>query len=272
MTEDDEETKEHPVYPDSPPAVEPAPIDSPAADAAPAAPLVDPLERTTTIPVGGPATPAYPQPQPQPPAYPQAPTQGWPGQPPGAANLPGQWQPTGYGQPGYGAQAGHPQAQTHGAGAPTYGTSVFVALAAMLMVIMGVALVVLGAWLLTQGPALSDLVQRLRSVDLVVFKPTRETLRSMVSASPGALMVLGVLQLLIGAFVLGHRRWARWLGVLLGLVGVLFSLVALTSTMALIPGASVQLIIAIAFLIGYAFVVLALIAGGGHFRARYQGR
>ena len=256
MTEDDEETKEHPVYPDAPPPMEPAHTDSP-----PAPPMtVDPLEPTTTINVAGPAAPAYPQP----------PNQGWPGQPPGAANLPGQWQDPGYGQPAYGGQPGYPQAQPNGAA--SYGTSVFVALAAMLMVIMGVALAVLGAWLLTQGPALGDLVQRLRSVDLIVFKPTRESLRSMVSASPGALMVLGVLQLLIGAFVLGHRGWARWLGVILALIGLIFSIVALTSTMALIPGASLQLMITIAFLIGYAFVLLALIAGGGHFRARHQGR
>jgi hypothetical protein len=279
MTEDDEETREHPVYPDAPPPMEPAHPDSPrvdapaegasAAGAQPAAPMtVDPLEPTTTIDVAAPAAPAYPQP----PAYSQPPNQSWPGQPPAAANLPGQWQGPGYGQPDYGGQPGYPQAQPHGAAAATYGTSIFVALGAMLMVIMGVALAVLGAWLLTQGPALGDLVQRLRSVDLVVFKPTREVLRSMVSASPGALMVLGVLQLLIGAFVLGHRGWARWLGVILALIGLIFSIVALTSTLALIPGTSVQLIVAIAFLVSYAFVLLALIAGGGHFRKHYERR
>jgi hypothetical protein len=142
----------------------------------------------------------------------------------------------------------------------------------MLLVIMGVVLAVLGAWLLTQGPALTDLVQRLRSVDLVVFKPTRDQLRAVVSASPGTLMVFGVLQLLIGAFVLRHRSWARWLGILVALLGVLLSVVALTSTMALIPGTSVQLIVAATFLVAYAIVVLALIAGGGHFRARHPGR
>jgi hypothetical protein len=267
MTDNDEETKEHPVYPDAPAPAEPIPADPPAAEPPPAPPAVDPLEPTTTVTVAPPAQPAYPQP----------PNQGWAGPPPGAANLPGQWQSPGYGQPGYGqpgytAPPAYPAAQPYGAAAPTYGTSVLVALAAMLLVIMGVVLAVLGAWLLTQGPALTDLVQRLRSVDLVVFKPTRDTIRSVVSASPGALMVLGVLQLLVGAFVLGHRGWARWLGVVLGVLGLLFSIVALTSTMALIPGTSVQLIVAIAFLVAYAFVVLVLIAGGGHFRARYPGR
>lgn len=253
MTSDDEETKEHPVYPATPPPP-------------PAAPMaVDPLEPTTTV------TPPAPAAPPAPPSYPQPPNQGWQGPPPGAANLPGQWQSPGYAQPGYGAP-GYPQAQPWGAAAPTYGTSVFVALAAMLLVIVGVVLAVLGAWLLTQGPALTDLVQRLRSVDLVVFKPTRDQLRAVVSASPGTLMVFGVLQLLIGAFVLRHRSWARWLGILVAVLGLLLSVVALTSTMALIPGTSVQLIVAGALLVAYAIVFLALIAGGGHFRARYPGR
>jgi hypothetical protein len=261
MIDNDEETKEHPIYPAAP-AGEPAPSST-----------VDPLEPTTTINVSPPTSaglapnaPAYPVP----PAYPQAPNQGWPGQPPGAANLPGQWQ-SGYGEPDYGGQPGYLAPQQR-AGAPTYRTSVFVALAGMLLVIMGVALAIIGAWLLTQGPALSDLIQRLRSVDLVVFKPSREQLRSMVSAWPGTLMVLGFLQLLIGAFVLGHRGWARWIGILIGLLGLVLSIVVLTTTLALVPGPSVQLGGAITFLVAYAFVVLALIAGSGHFRARNQGR
>jgi hypothetical protein len=266
MTNDDEETKEHPTYPEVPPPVEPVPPGSSSAEGPPGAPLtVDPLEPTTTINVAPPAPPA-------PPSYPQPPAQGWQGPPPGAANLPGQWQSPGYGQAGYGGPPGNQAAQTWGVAAPSYGTSVFVALAAMLLVIMGVVIAVLGAWLLTQGPALTDLVQRLRSVDLLVFKPTRDQLRAVVSASPGTLMVLGVLQLLVGAFVLRHRSWARWLGILVALLGLLLSVVAVTSAMALIPGASVQLIVASAFLIAYAIVFLALIAGGGHFRARYPGR
>lgn len=266
MTDNDEETKEHPVYPDARAPVEPIPAGPQPAVPLAAPPAVDPLEPTTTINVVPPSpagiTPTLP-------TYPQSPNQGWAGPPPGAANLPS-GQP-GYGQAEYGAP-GYPAGPTWGAAAPTYRTSVFVALAAMLLVIMGVVLAVLGAWLLTQGPALTDLVQRVRSVDLVVFKPTRDTIRSVVSASPGSLMVLGVLQLLVGVFVLGHRSWARWLGLVLGLLGLLFSIVALTSTMALVPGTSVQLIVAIAFLIAYAFVVLALIAGGGHFRARHSRR
>jgi hypothetical protein len=263
MTEPDDDTKEHPIYPEAPPPVQRVPADA-SSGQGPAVPAsVDPHDPITTVNVAPPAPASYPQPPNN---------QGWPGQPPGAANLPGQWPQTDYGTPGYGVPSAYPAAEPYGATAPTYGTSVFVALAAMLLVIVGVTLAVLGAWLLTQGPALTDLVQRLKSVDLVVLKPTKDQLRSLVSASPGALMVLGVLQLLVGAFVLGHRGWARWLGVVLALLGLIFGIVALTSTVALVPGVSVQLIVAIVFLVAYAFVILALIAGGGHFRARYPGR
>jgi hypothetical protein len=241
-----------------------------------AAPMaVDPLEPTTTIhtlpptpPGAAPIAPPYPQP----PAYQQTPNQAWPGQPPSAANLPGQWQPGGYGQPGYGAPQGYAPAQQWAAGAPAYGTSVVVALAAVILVLFGVAVALLGVWLLTQGPALNELIQRLRTVDLLVYKPTKAELRDLFSALPGTLIVFGALQVLVGAFVLAHRGWARWLGVLVVLIGIAAGVIGLMSTLALVPGASVQLIVSITLLIGYAFIFLALIAGGGHFRAGNQGR
>ena len=49
-------------------------------------------------------------------------------------------------------------------------------------------------------------------------------------------------------------------------------LVAHVHAMALAPGASVQLMVAVMLLVGYAFVLLALIAGGSHFRKNYPGR
>ena len=42
--------------------------------------------------------------------------------------------------------------------------------------------------------------------------------------------------------------------------------------MALAPGVSVALMISAVLLVGYAFVILALIAGGSHFRRNYPGR
>ena len=283
MTEPDEETKEQPAYPEPPPA--------------------EPVQPTTTIDTEPPPSPGmsppalgYPAP-PQPPTYPQPPAAGWPSQPPmpgqpiqgvppapgwqpGPQGYPappqGQWQQPGYGAPpgyapvGYGAAPGWAAAQPWAG--PVYRTSILAALAGVVLITFGLAVALLGGWTLTQGPQLSDLLSQLRRVDLIVFQPTRDQLQASFSLLPAVLMVFGLLQLLVGAVILAHRGWARWLGVLLALFGLLVSVVALIATMALIPGTSVQLMIAVVLLLGYAYVLLALFAGGSHFRANAPRR
>ena len=274
MTEPDEDTKEHPAYPE--PAAPAMPDTAmPGAQQPPAFPH-DPLQPTTTINTIPPT------------AYPQPPGSGWPGQvapqgyppqPPGQWQQPGYGASPGYGQPGYG-QPGYgqpgpgaapgwtPAAQQWPAAAPTYRTSVLVALAGLVLIIFGVAVVVLGAWTLTLG---SDLRRFISDNDIAIFgrQVDHETLRAIISPMPGVLMVLGVLQLLVGAVILAHRNWARWLGVLLALLGLIVSVIALSAVLALVPGMSVQLIVASVLLVSYAFVVLALTAGGAHFTAQH---
>ncbi|MDL2336035.1 MAG: hypothetical protein QFC55_08395 [Chloroflexota bacterium] len=277
MTEPDEETKEHPAYgdPDALNAAVPGPALPPAAFPG------DPLQPTTlnTIrpapagmapinPAMPPAPPAYPQTpaSPQTPAYPQPPASGWPGQ--------SQWQQPGYGAPptsgqsAYGAAPGYAAAQTWAGSGPIYKTSFLVALAGLVLIIFGLAAAVLGAWALTLG---SDLGRFIRDNDIAIFgrQIERDTLKAIVQPMPGILMVLGLLQLLVGAVILAHRNWARWLGILLALLGLIVSVIALSAVLALVPGVSVQLIVASTLVIGHAFVLLALIAGGGHFRAQY---
>ncbi len=262
MTEQDEETKEHPIYPE--PANPTTPPTGMPGEVQPPAPFPgDPLHPTTTIstmpparagmaPInpGGPAAPAYPPPPP-PPAGP-----GWQGQ--------AQWQ-----QPGYNTGPGW--AATQPAGTPFYKSSVLVALAGLALMVFGLALAVFGGWTLTLGP---DFARFIRDNDIAIFgrQIDRETLRTVMQPMPGILIVLGVLELLIGAVILAHRSWARWLGVLLSLLGLVVSVMALSAVLALVPGTSAQLVIAITLLIGYAFILLALIAGAGHFRKRYSNR
>jgi hypothetical protein len=273
VTEPDEETKEQPAYPEP-------------------APPAEPVQPTTTIETT-PPPPTYPQPpaaglpspppMPGPPMQGGPPVQGWQQGPQGYPQQPpGQWQqpgygpppgsaygpPPGYGPPGYGAP-GWAAAQPWGA--PAYKTSVLVALAGVLLILFGLGVAVLGGWVLTQGPELGRFI---RDNDIAIFgtQIQRDTLKAILEPMPGILMVLGVLQLLVGAVILAHRGWARWLGGLLALLGLLVSIVALSAVIALVPGVSVQLGIAVVLLLGYAYILLALIAGGSHFRARAPGR
>jgi hypothetical protein len=288
VNEPDEETKEQPAF------------------AQPGTPA-EPGQPTTTIDTPPPTVPGTippapgmslpgPSYQPPTPPYPQQPAAGWPAQPPmpgqpmqgvppaqgwqqGPGGYPaqpqGQWQQPGYGAPpgygpqGYGAAPGWAAAQPWGT--PAYKTSILVALAGLLLITFGLAVALLGGWTLTQGPELGRFI---RDNDIAIFgtQIQRDTLKAILEPMPGILMVLGVLQLLVGAVVLAHRGWARWLGVLLALFGLLVSVVALSAVLALVPGVSVQLGVAAVLLLGYAYIVLALIAGGSHFRVRAPGR
>ncbi|MEP7360878.1 MAG: hypothetical protein ABI744_04790 [Chloroflexota bacterium] len=264
MTDQDEETKEHPIYPE--PANPTTPPTGMPGEVQPPGPFPGgPLQPPTTVNRVPPTPPSMAPINPGGPSFPQPSGPGWQGQ--------NQWQQPAYGAPAYG-QPGNAEAPgwapTQPQGAPFYRTSVMVALAALLLIIFGLALAAFGGWTLTLGP---DFTRFIRDNDIAIFgrQIDRDTLRTVMQPMPGILMVVGVLELLVGAVILAHRSWARWLGVLLALLGLVVSVVVLGAVLALVPGTSVQLVVAVALLIGYGFILLALIAGGGHFRKRYPG-
>jgi hypothetical protein len=197
------------------------------------------------------------------------PAQGWQGQPQqwqqGQQPPPG-WGP-GYGQPqqGWAPQAGWAPQQAQ------YGSSALVSLAGVVLILFGVGIAILGGLTLTLGPEIGRFI---RDNDVAVFgrQIDRETLRTLLSPMPGVLIFVGLLQLVVGAVILAHRGWARWLGVLLSLLGLLIGVVAVSGSVALVAGVSVQLMLSAVLIVGYAFVLLALIAGGSHFRRNYPGR
>jgi hypothetical protein len=200
-----------------------------------------------------PAQPGYPQPGYQQPGYQQ----------------PGYQQP-GYPQPGY-PQPGYPQYGYYQAAGPTYSTSALVAVAGLLLAVFGLIDIVAGAWLLGQGNELRSFIQR-TTINLFGAGIDRETMRSVLSPMPGVLIVLGALEVILGVGIFAHKRWARALSILLSLFGLVLGVVGVSFALALAPGFSVSLIGAIVVLLGYAFILLALIAGGSHFKRRYPGR
>jgi hypothetical protein len=148
-----------------------------------------------------------------------------------------------------------------------YRTSPLVALAGLLLIVFGIGLIALGAFTFTQG---TELGRFIRDNTIAVFGSTisRETLRSVLSPAPGVLIVLGALQLISGIGVLAHKGSGRWLGVLLALLGLLAAVFSLSIALALSTAVTVPVLVAVVLLIGYAIVLLALIAGGSHFRRR----
>jgi hypothetical protein len=171
-----------------------------------------------------------------------------------------------YGQPYAAGYAAQPQYE-----GASYGTSPLAAFAAMLLVGLGIGTALLGAWALTQGPQISVFI---RDNVIAIFgtELSRETLRSILSPLPGILIGLGLLNLIAGIGVFAHKTWARLMGILLAIEGFFMGIFGLSLSMALAPGLSVPTLIAIVLVVGYGFILLALFAGGSHFKRRYPAQ
>jgi hypothetical protein len=197
-----------------------------------------------------------------------------------------QQQPQPYGQQyqqGYQQPYAQPyQQQPYGqpyAAAPVirgYGTSSLAWFAGLLLVVSGLLLIGAGIYGYTSGGThdLSKFVTDYTNPDRIAIFGTHinhDQMSSIVSALPAGGIVFGILSVLFGVGVFWHRGWGRWLGFLVAVIGLVVSVFAASFTLA-IDGVSAPSILAIAFLVGYALICLALLAGGSHFHRRTATR
>jgi hypothetical protein len=131
-----------------------------------------------------------------------------------------------------------------------------------------------GIWLFTQQRQLDQFIAELvsRNISLMGTRLTLQALDAMVVPAIAALVIFGIVELLAAVGIFRHKGWGRALGILTSLLGLLVMIGGVTFSMALAPGTSVPVIGSVAILIGYAFILVALFAGGSHFRRRYPQR
>ena len=141
-------------------------------------------------------------------------------------------------------------------------------MAGVILVVFGVIDVAAGAWLYGQGSELNSFVQR-STVNLFGATLDRQTLRSILSLTPPALIIFGLIEAIVGLGILRHQSWARVLGIFVALLGLPIGIVGVSVSLALASGSPVVVLVAVAVLLGYAFVLLALFAGGRHFHRVY---
>jgi hypothetical protein len=82
----------------------------------------------------------------------------------------------------------------------------------------------------------------------------------------GIIVVIAVLQVVGGAGSLARWQWARVIGILSGILGLLMGLLLLLGVMATFD--PMALVIALVVTAGYALGVLGLLMGGAHFQRR----
>jgi hypothetical protein len=146
-----------------------------------------------------------------------------------------------------------------------YQTSAMVALAGIILLIVGLLLTLSAAAGLSLDRVLDDVVRQARREGVEL---NRQALRQIVSAVVGGFLVVGVLHLLVALGVFLHRQSARFVGVALAvaLLGVLWVAAGLAAQQT--EFATEAIGVALVFTGLYGYTLIALAAGGGHFRRR----
>ena len=153
---------------------------------------------------------------------------------------------------------------------PPYETSGRAGLAALILIVLGLSeavIAVLGA--IFASTLRRAFGQLLRDQGFTV---DASSLTGALTAVFLTLLLLGVLQVIAAGGVLGHRRWGRWLGVLLSLIGtgagawLVYRVFA--ADQATLPTLAVPLLDSLSYLVS----LLGLIFPGRHFRRAWPTR
>jgi hypothetical protein len=248
-----------PVYQQPPAYQQPAPYQQ--------APVAPPAwAQTQQPPAGG---PAWGQPQ-QPP--PGAPGWGQPQQPPQGGPAWGQPQQPPPGAPGWG-QPQQPPAQYWGqpGGVETgHGTSVLAIIAGIALLLYGLLTMLGGAGLLLVGSFVNDLVNQ-ANADVSLAKAIRDA----IAVVAVVILIYGLVEVLAAIGIWAHKGWGRALGIIYGVLGTLVGLAAIggARSVTTVNGTSTSggIGVALFILVPYAFVLVAMIIGGGQFRRKRMG-
>ncbi len=149
--------------------------------------------------------------------------------------------------------------------APPRSTSVLVVLSAIFLIVAGLLLLGMGSLLLLGSALFAGAEGTAELEDLVGG--------DLATALAGIFAVVGVVALaasllqIVGAFgMLAHRTWGRAIGLVVGVLGLLFWGLSFVAALGAPADAGSSLGFTGAFVAGYGLTVVALAGGGAHFR------
>ncbi len=186
---------------------------------------------------------------PPPPVTAQPAQQAWP--PPPATAQPAQqaWPPP--------PAAAYPGAVTAG---PT--TSVLVVLAGIFLLIVGILTFGFGSLFGLLGGLFA--AASTSDSELAVFGPVG----SFIAGLAFVVVFWGILEIVASIGMFLHRGWGRAIGLVVGVVGLIFGVLALLGSVSSSDATTGGIGFSLVFLAGYGLTVLALVTGGEHFRRR----
>lgn len=185
------------------------------------------------------------------------PQQGWT---PGPGMLP---MPNPYQQPPQWG-SGYPGQSPYWSSPPRYGSSPLAVIAGILLLLVGVLLTLFGLLMLAVGMGGAAF---LGEMDPFIGDPAAVAAFILVFAF--ILLSIGILEIVASIGVFVHKGWARWLGIVMAAIGLVFGFLLLFATFMPPAGPAIEMLITIVWLAGHGFVVAALAVAGEHFRPVY---
>lgn len=216
---------------------------------------------------------------PQPPGQSWSPPQGpaWTPPPSAYGGQYGSQQPYG-GQQQYGGQYPGPGGYWGGQqewGAPPasgvgeYGTSALVVIGAIVLLIFGVLFLLFGAFAIAAGGLIEQALLEVGPVPELEGISAR-AIRDIVLVLGVIVLVIGLLKMISGIGIFLHKQWARVIGILLAGLFTLLGVLSIVASLDARTAGGSDLTFAVVITVAYAGALFALIAGGDHFRRRYQ--
>jgi hypothetical protein len=182
-------------------------------------------------------------------------------------------QPYAYAQPGQQPWPG--DAQYWDQSATGYGRSFLAVLAGFVLLAWGIVFAIVGGlvmWMGNLDQVVADLGLGAEALDLVA------EFNKQATAYGAILLIIGIVQAIGGIGVLAHRGWGRAFGVVLGLIGTIWGIGLLLSSVRFdigdmsvegaLAGQESAVAMATVVLICYLLVFLAMFVGRRHFRRR----
>jgi len=130
-------------------------------------------------------------------------------------------------------------------------------LAGLVLVIVGLLVTLVGGFLTFFGG---------RLFQSPFATETADGISGGFTVTGAVILVTGILHLLSGIFVWAHRSWARYLGLVLGALGVLLGIAGFLGGTGQTTSQQFGLVTGLVILAAYALVLVGLIMGGRHFR------
>jgi len=140
--------------------------------------------------------------------------------------------------------------------------------AGVILLVVGVLMTLLGLLVLLVGAAGAAFLEEV--------EPTLGGEAGAVAALfvgiAAIMLLIGILEIISSVGVFVHKGWARWLGVVMGTIGLVFGFLMLIAAFLTPAGSTGDLVVVLIWLSAHGFVVAALAAAGDHFRPAYPRR